>query len=74
VETKNCSTSARKLPPLIGPSMTQGAVMRSWRSAGRKSLPRRRCSVSEDWRDGGRLRQAVCWLRERLMDRTGETK
>ena len=28
--------------PLIGPSMTQGAVMRSWRSAARNSLPRRR--------------------------------
>jgi hypothetical protein len=34
--------AARKLAPLIGPSTTQGAVMRSWRSAARNSLPRRR--------------------------------
>ena len=39
-----------------------------------KSLPRRRCFVSERWRDGARLWQAVCWLRERLMDPMGETK
>ena len=37
----------------------------------RQSLPRRRCFVSEDWRDGVRLWQAVCWLGERLMDRHG---
>jgi hypothetical protein len=39
-----------------------------------KSLPRRRCFVLERWRDGARLWQAVCWLRERLMDPMGETK
>jgi hypothetical protein len=30
------------------------------------SLPRRRCLVPEDWRDGARLLQAVCLLRERV--------
>jgi hypothetical protein len=30
--------------------------------------------VSEDWRDGARLWQAVCWLRERLMDHVDEKK
>src|ERR1700734_1147425 len=34
--TRTCSTSARKLAPLIGPSMTQGAVSRSHRNAARK--------------------------------------
>src|ERR1700722_8913912 len=33
---RTCSTSARKLAPLIGPSMTQGAVSRSHRNAARK--------------------------------------
>jgi hypothetical protein len=40
----------------------------------RQSLPRRRCSVPEDWRDGARLWQAVCWLREQLMSADGEKK
>jgi hypothetical protein len=40
----------------------------------RQSLPRRKCCVSEDWRDGARLWQAVCWLRKRLMDADGERK
>jgi transposase len=31
-----------------------------------KSLPRRRCLVPEDWRDGARLWQAVCLLKEWL--------
>jgi hypothetical protein len=31
--SRTCSTYARKLAPLIGPSMTQGAVSRSQRSA-----------------------------------------
>src|SRR5882762_4364394 len=31
------------------------------------SLPRRRCFVSEDWRDGARLWQAVSFLKERLL-------
>ena len=37
-----------------------------------QSLPRRRCFVPEDWRDGARLWQAVCLLRERLMRGVGE--
>lgn len=36
VGARACSTSARKRSPLIGPSKTQGAVIRSWRSAARK--------------------------------------
>ncbi len=39
-----------------------------------QSLPRPSCSVWEDWRDGARLWQAVCWLRKRLMDADGERK
>src|SRR6516225_9415926 len=31
------------------------------------SGPRPACFVSEDWRDGARLWQAVCFLREQLM-------
>jgi hypothetical protein len=31
-----------------------------------ESLPRRRCLVPEDWRDGPRLWQAVEWLKQRL--------
>jgi hypothetical protein len=40
----------------------------------RNDRPRLSCFVSEDWREGARLWQAVCWLRERLMDHHGETK
>src|SRR5258707_12783375 len=32
-----------------------------------QSLPRRRCFVPEDWRDGARLWQAVSFLKERLL-------
>jgi len=40
----------------------------------RNDGPRLSCFVSEDWRDGARLWQAVCLLEERLMQRLGETK
>ena len=40
--TRNCSTQARKLVPLIGPSMTQGATIRSQRNAARKVNVRQR--------------------------------
>src|ERR1700721_2911606 len=33
VGTRSCSTHARNVSPLTGPSMTQGAVMPSWRRA-----------------------------------------
>jgi hypothetical protein len=48
-------------------------IAKPWQEArpGVQSLPRPSCFVSEDWRDGVRLWQAVCWLRERLMDRHG---
>ena len=36
VGARACSTQARKMAPLIGPSMTKGAVTLSWRSAARK--------------------------------------
>ena len=36
VGTRNCSTQAVKLRPLIGPSSTYGASIRSWRRAARK--------------------------------------
>jgi hypothetical protein len=36
------------------------------------SLPRPPCLVPEDWRDGARLWQAVCFLRERRS--RGETQ
>ena len=35
-----------------------------------QSLPRRRCSVPEDWHDGVRLVQALSFLRERLASWT----
>ena len=38
VGTRNCTTQARKTAPLIGPSMTQGAVMPSARNAARKVM------------------------------------
>ena len=38
-----------------------------------QSLPRRKCFVPDDWRDGARLWQALCFLRERLMDQRAET-
>jgi predicted tellurium resistance membrane protein TerC len=43
---------ARKLTPFIGPSMTQGAVMRSWRSAAKKAA----CAsgLAVPWRPGER--------------------
>ncbi|HEX3523543.1 MAG TPA: hypothetical protein VHT52_15815 [Stellaceae bacterium] len=44
------------------------------RALGIPSLPRRRCSVPQDWRDGARLWQAVCWLREQLMSADGEKR
>ncbi len=33
-----------------------------------QSLPRRRCFVSEDWRDSPRLWHAVEWLQRRLRE------
>jgi hypothetical protein len=41
------------------------------RDAARPRLPGERCFVAEHWRDGVRLWQAVCWMRERVMDRHG---
>jgi hypothetical protein len=46
--TRACSTWARKLSPLIGPSITHGASIRSWRSAARKvSVLQRPCDRSQ---------------------------
>jgi len=36
VGARHCSTQAVKAIPLIGPSSTKGATMRSWRSPARK--------------------------------------
>jgi hypothetical protein len=67
------------MSPLSVPSVvaTHEIVSRPQQSKVKAILtrsPRPACSVREDWRDGARLWQAVCWLREQLMSADGEKK
>lgn len=56
--------SARNLSPLIGPSITQAALMRSWRSATRNvNIRQRTRSALATSRSLGRVRPwpSACW-------------
>ena len=60
VGTRACWTQARKLAPLIGPSKTQGAVIRSYVGAGRER-PRQSAQVAR-WPSGSRRRDVRALL------------